>query len=82
MLSEDIYDQWIRNGITPTFFLRVIFQTVVLIFIVVSCNVLATVSSGLPQVSLVYLGVIQPGKSFLKSVDQTRHSRNIKMLFK
>ena len=48
----------------------VIFRTVILIFIVVSCNnnVSAAVSSGLLQVSLVYPGMemIQPGKSFLK----------------
>ena len=52
-----------------------IFFTVVLIFIVVSWNnVSAPVSSGFFQVSLVYLGMemIQPWKSFLKCVDQTK----------
>ena len=46
-----------------------IFQVVVLIFIVLNWNnVLAAVSSGLPQISLVYLGIemILTGKSFLK----------------
>ena len=49
-----------------------IFWTVVLIFIVL--NILVTVTSGLPQVSLVYLGIemIQSEKSFFEFVDQTR----------
>ena len=49
----------------------VIFRTIILIIIVVSCdNVSAAVSTGLFQVSLVYLSMemIQPGKLFLKFV--------------
>ena len=40
-------------------------------------DVSTTVSSGPPQVSIVYLRIemIQPGKSFLKFVNQTRRSR-------
>ena len=45
------------------------FLTIVFIFIVFFHNVSAAVSSGLPRVSSVYLGIemIQPKKSFLKS---------------
>ena len=44
------------------------FRTIVFVFIVFFHNVSAAVSSGLPEVSLVYLDIemIQPGKSFLK----------------
>ena len=44
------------------------FQTIVLIFIVIFKNILAIVSSGFLQVSLVYLSIemIQSGKPFLK----------------
>ena len=42
------------------------FRTIIFIFIAFFHNVSAAVSSGLPQVSPVYLGIkmIQPGKSF------------------
>ena len=49
--------------------LCVIFRTVILVFIGVSCNnVSVAVSSGLPLVSPVYLGIemIRSRKSFLK----------------
>ena len=44
------------------------FRTIVFIIFVFFLNVSAAASSGIPQVSLVYLGIemIQPGKSFLK----------------
>ena len=47
-------------------------------------NVSAAVSSGLPQVSLVYLGkeMIQPEKSFLKFVDQTKLYFQVYIFFK
>ena len=44
------------------------FRTIAFIFIAFFHNVAAAASSGLHQVSLVYLDIemIQPGKSFLK----------------
>ena len=42
-------------------------------------NILAAVSSGLPQVSLVYLGIemMQPGKLFLKlSINNNKDEEN------
>ena len=50
-------------------FINKTFRIIVFIFIVFF-HVLATVFTGLPQVSPVYLGIemIQPGKLFLKKV--------------
>ena len=63
ILSSCLNFCWMSN------ILCVIFRTVALVFIVVIWNnISATVSSGLPQVSLDYLDIemIQPGKLFLK----------------
>ena len=62
------------------------FRTIVFVFIGFFHNVSAAVSSGLPQVSPVYLGIemIQPKKSFFKFdcwSNKVFYSQTIKMVF-